>query len=57
MFLQEVDILTQIYSLLGIQQDPALNIIIVFISAIIILILLQNTLGLISEGLFGGFKR
>lgn len=57
MFLQEIDILTQFYNLLGLQGDSALNIIVVFLGGIIVLMLVQNTLGMISEGLFGGFKK
>lgn len=57
MFLQEIDILSQFYSLLGIQGDSALNIIVIFLGGIIILMLIQNTLGMISTGLFGGYKK
>lgn len=57
MFLQEVDILTQFYNLLGIQSDSASDIIVIFLGGIIILMLCQNTLGMLFEGLFGGYKR
>lgn len=57
MFLQEIDILSQFYQLLGIQGDSALNIIVVFLGGIIVLMLCQNTLGMLFEGFFGGYKR
>lgn len=57
MFLQEIDILTQFYNLLGIQGDSSLDIIVVFLGGIVVLMLCNNTLGMLSEALFGGFKR
>lgn len=57
MFLQEIDILTQFYNLLGIQGDSALDIIVVFLGGIVVLMLCNNTLGMLSDALFGGFKR
>lgn len=55
--LQEVDLLTQFYNIIGITPDEDLNIIVLFLAGIIILMLLNNTLGTISKGLFGGYDR
>lgn len=54
---QEIDLLTQFYNLIGITPDEDLNIIVLFLAGIIILMLLNNTLGTISKGLFGGYDR
>lgn len=54
---QEIDLLSQFYNLIGITPDDDLNIIILFLVGIIILMLLNNTLGTISKGLFGGYDR
>lgn len=54
---QEIDLLSQFYNLIGVTPDEDLNIIILFLVGIIILMLLNNTLGTISKGLFGGYDR
>lgn len=54
---QEVDLLNQFYNLIGVTPDEDLNIIVLFLVGIIILMLLNNTLGTISKGLFGGYDR
>lgn len=54
---QEIDLLTQFYNLIGVTPDEDLNIIVLFLAGIIILMLLNNTLGTISKGLFGGYDR
>lgn len=57
MYVQEVDILTQIYELIGIDPSPELNIIVVFISGIVLCMLVNNTIGMFFKGLLGGYER
>lgn len=55
MFLQEVSIIDQIYTILGITRDPVIDIIMMIPAAMLLLIILQDTLGTIFKGLFGGY--
>lgn len=55
MFLQEVSIIDQIYTILGITRDPVIDIIMMIPASMLLLIILQDTLGTIFKGLFGGY--
>lgn len=55
MFLQEVSIIDQIYTILGITRDPMIDIIMIIPAAMLLLIIIQDTLGTIFKGLFGGY--
>lgn len=55
MLFQEVSIIDQIYTILGITRDPVIDIIMMIPAAMLLLIILQDTLGTIFKGLFGGY--
>lgn len=57
MFLQEISIINQIYTLLGVTQSDDLDIIVVFIAGIVMVMLVNNTLGALFKGLMGGYDR
>lgn len=57
MYVQEVSILDQIYTILGISESSELDIIVVFIAGIVLCMLVNNTLGTLMKGLLGGYDR
>ena len=57
MYFQEVGILDQIYSILGVTRSDDLDIIVIFIAGIIVCMLVNNTLGALMKGLIGGYER
>lgn len=57
MYVQEVSILDQIYTILGISGSSELDIIVVFIAGIVLCMLVNNTLGALMKGLLGGYDR
>lgn len=57
MLFKEIDVITQIYSLLGVSRSDDLDIIVIFIAGIVILMLVNNTLGMLMKGLLGGYDR
>lgn len=57
MYVQEVGILDQIYSILGVTRSDDLDIIVIFIAGIVVCMLVNNTLGALMKGLIGGYER
>lgn len=57
MYVPEVSILDQIYTLLGANRSDEMDFVIVFIAGIILCMLVNNTLGSLMKGLLGGYER
>lgn len=57
MYVPEVSILDQIYTLLGANRSDEMDFIIVFIAGIVLCMLINNTLGALMKGLLGGYER
>lgn len=57
MYVKEISIINQIYSILGVTRSDDLDLIMVFIAGIIIVMLVNNTLGSLFKGLLGGYER
>lgn len=57
MYDEEISIINQIYSILGVTRSDDLDLIMVFIAGIIIVMLVNNTLGSLFKGLLGGYDR
>lgn len=57
MYVQEVGILDQIYSILGVTRSDEMDFVIVFIAGIVLCMLVNNTLGALMKGLLGGYER
>lgn len=55
MLYQEVNLIEQFYQLLGIQPDPTLNTIVIFLAGIIILLTIQTTLNAFIKLLWGNY--
>lgn len=52
-----MSIYEQILDIMGISDDPTIQLILLPMVVILVLIILQDTLGTIFKGLFGGYDR
>lgn len=52
-----MSIYEQILQILGITDDPVLQIVLIPAAAILLLVIVQDTLGTIFKGLFGGYDK
>jgi hypothetical protein len=58
MFYQEItSVIDQIYSIIGVTRSDTLDLMILPMVLILLLIIIQDTLGTIFKGLFGGYER